>query len=235
MPSRRIYRLAGNALLIAVVAAVAALFFSDLVWEGSRPVHAHDALWSWINILALGSGTLALFAFTAAYARQAERTGWMGLLGWLLTSAAGMLITVGFTTVYMIAVPLLNAADQRMFDPVYTAQGHPTPSLALYLLVATLMFTIGTVLFGLATVRARVFPAWPGWLLVLAGALAVVLTVVRLAQPTLPPIVGDAHFVVYLVAQGGLGWWLAARDAAPAPAAAAQPAGQPLPGGNGLP
>src|SRR5436305_14610299 len=107
MSSERLYKLAGPALFVGGIVSVVTLLYGDTVFEGFRPSHAGDGLWAWVNVLSLVAGVLVILGFTGAYARQARQTGAAGMWGWALTTSAGMLFSVGFTAVYLLAVPLL--------------------------------------------------------------------------------------------------------------------------------
>jgi hypothetical protein len=218
MSSDRLYKLAGPGLLVGAVLSLVTLLYGDLAFEGFRPSHSGDTLWAWVNILSLVGGILVILGFTGAYARQSGQAGAVGLWGWVLTTSAGMLFSVGFTAVYMLAVPLLSADDKKIFDLGSSAQ--PAAALALFFIVATLLFTLGTILFGLATTRAGVFPTWTGWALIVSGVLTVVATVVRLAQPTVNPTVADVPFLLFFVTLGAIGYQLGMRNPAPATAPA---------------
>src|SRR5437763_1088048 len=94
------------------------------------------------------------------------------------------------------------------------------PALFVGGIVSVVTLLYGDTVFGAASGRARIYPAWTGWALVVSGVLAIVTTVIRLVQPTFTPVLADAPFLLFFVAVGGMGYWLGMRDAAAAAAPA---------------
>ena len=67
---------------------------------------------------------------------------------------------------------------------------------------------VGFALWGWAAIRVKALPSWGSWGLVVSAALALVLTVVRFAQPTVSPLLADMGFVVLFVVAIALGYLL---------------------------
>jgi hypothetical protein len=107
---------------------------------------------------------IAMFGWTALYAVQAGRTGWLGLAGYVL-----MALSVPFTAPVAFGLMATFAGLQEAHALVMFAWG-PVPILHL----AVLCWTLGTVLFGTATMRAGVFSRWAGLMLAIGGALYIV-------------------------------------------------------------
>jgi hypothetical protein len=188
----RMHRYAGAALALGSLLWLVCLVWGDTAFEGFRPSHAADSAWGAVVVLQLLGALLAMTGFVGVYARQSGSTGMAGLWGYGLTMAAGM---------------LLGTQPQRV------AGG----DLAW---VATIVFAAGALLFGWATQKAGVWPAWSGWGLIVAGVLAVLVMVARAVGMVLPPLGADLPFVVWMLLAVYWGWQLLGISG-PAPARAA--------------
>jgi hypothetical protein len=102
----------------------------------------------------LTAHVILVFALVALYAVQAERSGILGALGMILS-------VVGTTLASRVILVEIAGASGVEVDAV-TREGL---SGAISLL-GGLAFLIGLILFGIATMRAGVFPRWAGALLI---------------------------------------------------------------------
>ena len=114
-------------------------------------VIAHQVYWA--------AAMLMLFGLVGVYARQVEKTGWLGLVGFVLAFIGTAYVGSIFLMVSTV-VPTVVKEMPALFDQV------GTPSTATVLVVA-LGFSLGYILFGIATMRAKVLPRWSGLLLIL--------------------------------------------------------------------
>ena len=215
----RMYRLAGTALVLGSLAWLVSLVYGDTVFEGFRPGHAGDSLWGLVNLLGLVGGVLAMVGIFGMYARQSGRMGATGTWGFGLSVMSGMIFGAGFGVIETVAVPLMSAGDRKAWD--FYAGSQPPAAVGELFLVATVLFIVGTVMWGWATAHAGVWPAWTGWGLVAAGALALVLTATRFAGVTWAPILFDLPFLMFMVLGVYWGWQLAEPTRTMMPAAAA--------------
>jgi hypothetical protein len=111
----------------------------------------------WVSVLLLHLGLVGL------YARQAEQTGRLGLVGFVLAFIGTAL--VGSILVFASTVlPLIAAEAQAIFDRAATPPDFLLP-------VFILGFGMGWILLGLATMRAGVLPRWAGLLLIIGVTL----------------------------------------------------------------
>jgi hypothetical protein len=128
---------------------------------------------TWINahIAAFALGFFGLFGMAGLYARQAEKTGWLGLAGFLLFSA-WMTLVSGFSFVEAFILPKL-ATESPAFVEGFLGVVTGVPSTIDFGILPTLwtisgpMYILGPVLFGIATFRAGILPRWAGALLAL--------------------------------------------------------------------
>ena len=118
-------------------------------------VSAHLVLWASTILLLLGLAGL--------YSGQAEESGWLGLLGFVL-SFLGVAVVSGLIAMVSIAVPLIAAEMPALVDQAMTPPAFTLPFIALG-------FGLGMILFGVATIRARVLPRWAGWLVIIGTLL----------------------------------------------------------------
>lgn len=207
MTSNRLYGLSGWLLLVGAVDSIVALLLSDLLLDGSRPTHAGDPLWTVVNLLAMIGGLAVVLAMIGVYVRVSDRAGWPGLVGWTLLQVANIMISMGLTAVYLLAVPVLGPNQRQAFDAATGSQ--PGNPVLLFSLVGLLALIVGVTTFGFAIRRAQVFPSWTGWALIVAGLATLLTTIVRGAQPAVPPILADSPILLIQVTQCALGWWLA--------------------------
>jgi len=105
-----------------------------------------------VSLLMLVSSILLLLSLPAMYARQANAAGWLGLAGHVLLQT-GILILVVLAATPILYPSLKNPAGEN---------------LVVFLL--GIVFTLGLLLTGLASLRAGVFPRGAGILLLAAMA-----------------------------------------------------------------
>jgi hypothetical protein len=104
--------------------------------------------------LVLAAHVLLVFALVALWAAQAEPSGILGSLGMVLG-------VVGTTLVSGVVLVEIAGATGAEVDAVLGAG-----LLSAFAQLGGLAFLIGLILFGIATMRAGVFPRWAGLLLV---------------------------------------------------------------------
>lgn len=152
---------------------------AGIIFAGIQPVHPPDVLSSvttnlWAIILSLKWVMCFLFlaGLTGLYARQAEKSGWLGLAGYLLFILSWFIQT-GFVFAETFILPVLAAAAPKFVDSylgVATMQPGEMNIGALVPLygVTSVLFVLGSLLFGIATFRARILSRWAAGLLALS-------------------------------------------------------------------
>jgi hypothetical protein len=156
---------------------------TGIIFAGIQPFHPPDVLasvntsaWAIITSFKTAMCIFGLFGITGLYARQVEKTGWLGLAGYIL-------LTVFFAVQMCIAfleplvLPLLvSAAPAFVESALGMASGAGGPmdlgALATVNSLVSVMYLLGLVLFGIAMFRARILPRGAAGLLVLSGPLA---------------------------------------------------------------
>ncbi len=163
--------------LAGVSAMVAGLCF--IVIGMFHPVNILSSVttanWVNVHIFATAIGFFGLFGLAGLYARQAEKSGWLGLAGFLLFSL-WMTLVCGFSFVEAFILPRLVTESPAFVEGIL-GMFSGIPSKVDLGVLPTLwnlsgpMYIIGPLLFGIATFRAGVLPRWAGALLVLGAVL----------------------------------------------------------------
>jgi hypothetical protein len=166
-----------------------AAIVTGLIFAGIQPIHPPDVLASvttsaWIIITSLKTlmSLFGLLAIAGLYARHVERTGWLGLAGYLLLTFF-YAVQMCFSFIEPLVLPLL-ATESPQFVAGFLGILTGSPSEvsigaipAVYGILAVL-YLLGTLLFGIAMFRARILSRWAAGLLALSGPLSVVLTLI---------------------------------------------------------
>ncbi len=116
------------------------------------------AVEAWLSLLG---AVLLLFGLFGLHVRQSEAAGALGLVGFLV-AFLGTALTVGVDWDGVFVVPILADAAPELLDA--------GPPLGFALSFG--IFAIGWVLFGVAALRARVYPRWAALLLIVGAVLS---------------------------------------------------------------
>ena len=137
--------------------------------------------WVPAHLLGLASVTLIHLGLIGLYARQVEKAGWLGLVGFVLAFVGGAFAsTIQYVT--STVIPLIAAQAPELFDQAMTPPPFAPP---LFLLG----FILGHILFGLATVRAGVLPRWSGFLVIIGTVIFFLGELLFLGQEIAAPAV----------------------------------------------
>ena len=131
--------------------------------------------WMIVHVLATAMSFFGLLGMAGLYARQAEKSGWLGLAGYLLFSLWLALI-LGFTFVEVFILPTLATAAPTFVAGwlgMFTGSASAIDLGALPVLwtLTGPIYILGGLLFGIATFRARILPRWAGILLAVGTAI----------------------------------------------------------------
>ena len=155
---------------------------AGIIFAGIQPIHPPDVLasvttsaWAIITSLKTVMCFLFLLGIAGLYARQVEKTGWLGLAGYLLFSLFWALQCAFHLrrSLYLAAVGDRGAEvcgglpGDRQWAPW---RDEPRALPALYAL-AGILYMLGGLLFGIATFRAGILPRWAAGLLAVAAVL----------------------------------------------------------------
>ncbi len=172
MTASAVMRLAGVSAVLAGLCFIVIGMFHPL----NVPEAVTTATWVNVHIFAFALGFFGLFGMAGLYVRQAEKSGWLGLAGFLLFTV-WMALVSGFSFVEAFILPRL-ATEYPAFVEGFLGVFSGAPSqidfgiLPTLSKIADIMYLLGPLLFGLATFRAGVLPRWAGALFVVGATLA---------------------------------------------------------------
>lgn len=214
MSTNTSYRLSGAALLIGAALSIANLVIQGWFLTGTDLAAILSPLDYASNEIAIVGGIFVLLGLPGMYARQAERAGILGLIGFVLVWYV--------TLMQSLVMPFANISFMSDMDAHLIPAKAETlmtlpPVLGPFFMVSMISEALGILLLAIAILRAGVFPRWIGWMLVVTFALGVVSF-----APFMPEAVSSLVGVVAHVAIGGVG--VALLGQARSAAASAQPA-----------
>lgn len=125
--------------------------------------------WAIVHDIASAMCFFGLFGMTGLYARQAEKSGWLGLAGYLLLSL-WLVVIMGFTFAEAFIMPLLATGTPAFVQGwvgMFTGSASQVTlgSLPTLWNLSGPVYILGGLLFGIATFRAGILPRWAGVLL----------------------------------------------------------------------
>jgi len=150
--------------LSAVVAGILFVFVG-LLHPSDTPASVASGLWAMVHVMAFTVSFFGLLGMAGIYARQAEETGWLGLIGFLLFSL-WLALVAGFVFFEALIFPLLATeapAFAEGFLGVFdgSAGGTSFGVLGTLWTLTSVLYVLGPLLFGIATLRAGVLPRAP--------------------------------------------------------------------------
>lgn len=167
MSSSNLIRWAGLAAILAgVLLVVADLLNLAIGFDEDEPFSetATTGLYALQSLVNLLAAVLLQIGLVGLYARQSEAAGPLGLAGFLVAFLGTALVT-GFLWAALFIVPALTVEAPAFLNEL---EG-PPPGLFLSLIT----FGVGWLLFGIATLLARVYPRIPVILLIIGAVIAI--------------------------------------------------------------
>jgi hypothetical protein len=193
MTNSTLFRLAGlSALLAGICYTLVGVFH-----PANIPSSVTTTRWEIVHVLACAMSFFGVLGLTGIYVRQAEKTGWLGLIGFILFSLWLVLI-MGFSFVEAFILPHIATSTpgfvvswMGMFNG--PAGKFDIGSLATVWKLTGPLYIFGGLLFGIATFRAGILPRWAGALLAISTVLAPIGALLpNASQPKLAIPVGIA-------------------------------------------
>ena len=145
------------------LAAAALILTSQLLNEALHLTHHDDAATTLKYALALLAQYVLLLALTGLYPRQATAVGTLGLVGYLV-AFLGTLLVAGDWWYEAFVGPGIAIHAPQLADMPYDG------SLVAGAIATIGSFSLGWILFGIATLRGHLFPAAPAILVIIGGA-----------------------------------------------------------------
>ncbi len=124
--------------------------------------------WTVLSTMFLLGSLLLLVALVGLYARQSEAAGTLGLAGFLVALVGtGLLVGMMWTMAFVVPSAAIEA-------PAFLDAEETAGPLDMGFMLSGIAVAVGWALFGVATLRARVFPRRAAIVLII-GALLIVL------------------------------------------------------------
>ena len=210
MSATQLFRMSGISLLLgALFSLITALlsFFVNTSFT-APPATFQSPLWSTYWGLYFASIALTLIGLPAFYLRlRGQRGDRLGFFG-LLFSLLGYFLVLCMAGYFVSVLPVVAAKAPQILTATLES------GFSIFPLGGTLFGTIGTILLGIAVLRAKVFPSLTGYLLL---ALAVLIIVALFSQSGLILPIASA------AAYGWIGMMLVQQAGVSGEAAAYQP------------
>ena len=159
---------------------------------------ATTGAYAMVTVLTLLDTVLLLVGLVGLYVCQSEAAGLLGLVGFLM-SFLGNVLVAGAVWEATFVVPWLAWEAPELLD-----EG-PTERLALGFTLSYTLAGLGVILFGVATIRARVFPRVAAVLLIIGVVPVAVWNFVPLPLPDVLLGVAVAWLGLALFRVGGEG------------------------------
>jgi hypothetical protein len=177
-------RLAGMSALLAGLCYV----FVGVFHPANVVSSVTSTRWATVHVVACAMSFFGVVGLAGIYARQAVKTGWLGLVGYVLLSL-WMVVIMGFSFVEAFILPHVATATPALVDGWMKMFNGGTSKIDLGVLPTLWTLTgpvyiLGGLLFGIATFRARILPRAAAVLLALGTVLAPLAAFLSLsAQP----------------------------------------------------
>lgn len=144
-----LYRIAAVAL---VVGAVLVTVGNLLAPQGDARAAVESPLYYPLALVVLLGGLFVMAGWTAVYLWQRAESGVLGFVSFVAVLASGILLIVGFPLIQVLIFPWIAT----MQVSTRTLSDGPA-SFNVFFAVASGIVSLGGVLFGVATIRARIF------------------------------------------------------------------------------
>ena len=216
---KMLYRLSGLALILGGVMGMLGQYFhpgdpqspADLPQYARQGLPVHTALYFVVMLILLG--------LPALYIRQRDKVGVMGLVGFLLLFFGLPLVDLVHSVIMANILPTL-VADSPGHANTLLGAAFGTPPWSILEILGIPLTVLGIIVFNIVTIRARVLPAWPAWLMLGALLVRIIYTVI----PILPEVGGSFNGILLYLAFAGFGYGLFTdQRSSPQPVMAAVP------------
>ncbi|HLH61595.1 MAG TPA: hypothetical protein VKV20_07925 [Ktedonobacteraceae bacterium] len=192
MSTTRLYRWSGIVLLIGGLIGIIGLVL-DTIFFPDHNLTAQQTLstaFTIDGIFFVAWSILLTLGLPGLYLRQAARAGKLGFAGFVLVWLSLLLGGVAFGIVQATMYPYLAQSAPKLLP---TGGVGPDSGFILWIFLPVLLLSIGTILLGIATRRARVFPGWTGTLLIISGVLFLL---------SIPPLPAPFGTIIDLASNG---------------------------------
>ena len=154
--------------------------------------------WIPINIISMLAIILGIIGFIGMYIKQVKKSGVLLFIGFIIIMFALVMKASATSWEFIIWPAILN--DNPSNALLTESLIYKDTGILSFYSIFTLFFVIGYVLFGIGSIKAKVFPKWASLLLVIGGpAYAILLSI--------PPF-GILGLLIYSAGIFGFGWSL---------------------------
>jgi hypothetical protein len=203
MNNKTLFQWSGLALILGGVMGALGQFFhpgdpqgpADLVPYVQRSTPVHTALYFAVMLVLLG--------LPALYISQKDKTGRLGLAGFLLFFFGLPMVDLVHSVSLFSIVPALVADSPERAWTLLAVAGETPPGVILEILGFPLT-VLGILFISITTIRAHGLPAWPAWLMLTALGVRIIYTIV----PTLPEVGGSLNGILFYLSLAGYGYVL---------------------------
>lgn len=191
MRTSALIRWGGLAALVASIISIA-IEIALLVALGNQTysVAARTTEWSILYSLRLIATMLLMLGLVAFFARQSQKMGTFGVVAFVIAAIGTMLVS-GFAWALTFIFPAIAEAVPEFIDALAAA-----PSVGVVLTL--FLVTVGWLLFGIASLRAKVLPAAATWVVIVGSFLALALNIIKVPM----------SWLIFDVGVIWMGWWL---------------------------
>ncbi len=170
MSSSNLIRWSGLSALVGGALIIASDVINAILFPGEPGGQVMlSSTWFIVQILGLVALALITLGLVGLYACQAQQAGTLGLIAFVM-AFAGMLMVFGLSW----GEPFLGPLVAEQAPGLLSAE--PSGVLAVGSILSIVLFALGWLLFGLASLRARALPRGAAVLLIVGALLSFVLT-----------------------------------------------------------
>jgi hypothetical protein len=156
-------RLNGQCLLIGGIGSILSSLLVFLI-PGPEGITGPGSIPT--NVVAVISGLFLLVGVPALYRAQAKQVGRLGLVGVILFWVAMVMVSLVLTGVQILDVAVPGSIPHPGGDG-------PPPLAMISAALGGLLILIGGLIVGTKTIRAHIFPAAIGWVILIASVLLI--------------------------------------------------------------
>lgn len=179
-----------SALIASIVSIAIEISFLIAIGNQAYSVAALTMEWSILYMFRLIAVILLMLGLFALFIRQSKKMGIFGLVAFVI-AATGTMLIFGFAWTLTFTFPAMAEVVPAFLDSFAAA-----PSIGVVLTL--FLVTIGWLLFGIATLRAKILPAGAAWVVIVGSFLALVLNMMNLPM----------SWLIFDLGVIWAGWWL---------------------------
>lgn len=162
-----LYRCGGAAVVVGGLLGALSETLHPADPTGPAGLAAYAQTAQWVHVIMFVGVFVLLLGLPAVYLRQSAQAGRVGLLGFVLLFVGVTLLAIPHSAIDILLLPALAQQVPTQLFAILSGEGGDTIASVFWLLPEPTV-VIGAVLWAVTTLRARVLPAWPACLLLVA-------------------------------------------------------------------